>query len=116
MKRLKLLKQMAVILSICFAGEFVRSALHLIVPGNVIGMLLMLFCLKTGIVKIHNIEEISNFLLDHLAFFFLPAGVGLISCFTLVKGSLFSLITITFISTIIIMATTGIVVQATKRR
>lgn len=89
---------------------------NLPVPGNVIGMLLLLFCLCTGIIKLDSVEEVGNFLLDHLAFFFLPAGVGLMTCFSILKGNWAGFIIIIFISTLVVMIITGITVQILIRR
>ncbi|KOF57435.1 MULTISPECIES: CidA/LrgA family protein [Clostridium] len=113
---MKLLRQLCIILGICFIGEALNKLLNLPIPGNVLGMIILLILLNTGIIKLEKIEEISNFLLEHLAFFFVPAGVGLISCFGLLKKNLISITFIILISTIIIMAVTGLTVQLLKRR
>lgn len=113
---MKLLRQSCLILAICFIGEVLNKIFNLPIPGNVLGMIILLILLSTGVVKLEKIEEISNFLLEHLAFFFIPAGVGLISCFGLIKGNLIGIIFITLISTIIIMAVTGLTVQLLKKR
>lgn len=113
---MKLLRQSCLILGICFLGEVLNKSFNLPIPGNVLGMILLLILLSTGTVKLEKIEEISNFLLDHIAFFFVPAGVGLISCFGLLKGNLIVITFITLISTIIIMAVTGLTVQLLKKR
>lgn len=113
---LKYLRQLAVILFACFIGEILHAYLKLPIPGNVLGMLFLLFCLCTGIIKLEMVEEVSNFLLDHLAFFFLPAGVGLMTCFVILKGNWTAFISIIFISTIVVLAGTGITVQILMRR
>ena len=56
-------------------------------------------------------STISNFFLDHLAFFFIPAGVGLISSFTVIKDIWLQLLIVCFITTVITMACTGRIVQ-----
>lgn len=113
--KMKLIRQFAIILIICFLGELIRRIFSLSVPGNVIGMIILLLCLCTDIIKLEMIEEISKFLLDHLAFFFLPAGVGLISCLGILKSSWHYVMLIAFISTVVVMVVTGITVQLFKR-
>lgn len=83
-----MLKQFSIILSIYFLGEGLQKAFNLPVPGNVLGMLILFFGLYAGVVKLEMIDRASDFLLDNLAFFFLPAGVSLITCFTLLEGKL----------------------------
>lgn len=113
---MKLLRQLCIILCICFAGEAIHKLLNLPVPGNVIGMVILFICLCTGIIKLEMIDDISRFLLDHLAFFFLPAGVGLIACLSILKSNWFAILFITFTVTIMVMVVTGYTVQFIKRR
>lgn len=113
---MKLLRQFCIILIICFIGSFLSTVLKLPVPGNVLGLIILLLCLCTGIIKLDKIDLISKFLLDHLAFFFLPAGVGLIASYGLIKNNWPILLVICFISTIIIMTVTSLVVTALRSK
>ncbi|ERI95590.1 LrgA family protein [Clostridiales bacterium oral taxon 876 str. F0540] len=113
-KNMKFLRQFAIILVICFAGEALHRFLRLPIPGSVIGMILLLLGLTSGIIKLKHIEETSDFLLNHLAFFFVPAGVGIISSLDVMKGNWIPIFTIILISTIVVMVTTGITVQLLK--
>lgn len=112
---MKLLRQFAIILGICFLGEIINKILKIKIPGNVIGMIILLICLVTGIIKTEMIEEASNFLLDHLAFFFIPAGVGLLTCTGILKIYWHYVLIIALISTIIVMVVTGLTVQLVKK-
>lgn len=113
---MKLLRQFAIILGICFIGAIVQDLLEISIPGNIIGMIILLICLLSGVIKMEMIEEISEFLLKHLAFFFIPAGVGLISCITVLKSYGISILLVCLITTIVIMAVTGMVVQILIRK
>jgi holin-like protein len=53
------------------------TRLHLRVPGNIVGMLLLLALLSTGVVKEHWVAAAADVLTKHLAFFFIPIAVGL---------------------------------------
>jgi len=110
-----LLKQFSIILSIYFLGELLQKAFSLPVPGNVIGMLLLFFGLYAGVIKLEMIDKISGFLLDNLAFFFLPAGVSLITCFTLLEGKWTAILEISVLSTVVILAVTGLTVELVKK-
>lgn len=112
---MKMVRQFAIILTICFSGEVLRRALNLAIPGNVLGMIVLLLCLCTGVIKVEMIEDISKFFLDHLAFFFLPAGVGVMSSMGILKDYWQYVILIAFITTILVMVVTGITVQLFKR-
>lgn len=113
-KKMKLLRQFAIILVICFLGEALHRVFNLPIPGSVVGMILLLIGLMSGVIKLKHIEETSEFLLEHLAFFFVPAGVGIISSLDVMKGNWVPLLIIIVISTIVVMITTGITVQLLK--
>ncbi|AJA46227.1 putative effector of murein hydrolase LrgA [Clostridium pasteurianum DSM 525 = ATCC 6013] len=113
---MKLLRQLCIIVIICFIGSFLSTILKLPIPGNVLGLIILLVCLCTGVIKLDKIDLISKFLLDHLAFFFLPAGVGLIASYGIIKNTWPILLIICFISTIVIMAVTSLVVTILRRK
>ena len=78
MKLLSLVAQVAGLFVINKAGYVIADALHLPVPGNLLGMLFLLLLLGTGLVPVRWIEASAALLLRHLAFFFVPITVGLI--------------------------------------
>jgi len=64
-----------------FAGSnVVVTRLHLRVPANIVGMLLLFALLCTGIVKELWVSAAAGVLTRHLAFFFIPVAVGLMDC------------------------------------
>ncbi|UGV41157.1 CidA/LrgA family protein [Methanococcoides orientis] len=113
---MKRIIQFAIILSICFMGDLIHDFLNLPIPGSVLGMLLLLALLLSGVLKLSMIEDVSNFLLKHLSFFFIPAAVGLITCFSILEGKWIALLFISVVSTIIIVVVTGITVQILMKR
>ncbi|WP_138207520.1 CidA/LrgA family protein [Haloimpatiens lingqiaonensis] len=112
---MKILRQICIILFINFIGEIIHLALRTSIPGNVIGMILLLVLLCTGLMKLELIEEISDFFLKNLAFFFLPAGVGLISCMSLLSGNWGTILLICLLSTIVVIVVTGFTIQILKK-
>ncbi|MBE6050001.1 MAG: CidA/LrgA family protein [Clostridium sp.] len=113
---MKLFREALIIFGIYLLGEFISKILSLPIPGNVLGLIILLILLCTNIIKPSQIENISNFLLDHLAFFFIPAGVQLMSSCGLIKDSWAKLIIICILTTIIVIGCTGIIVQAISRK
>ena len=112
---MKILRQMALLLLIVFIGDILNRVFKIPIAGNILGMILLLVALLTGIIKLHQIEEISKFLLDHLSFLFIPAGVGLLSVTGVLKDSWYFLLLIAIITTILVMAVTALVVQFLRR-
>ena len=79
-------------------------------------MFILLILLLTGIVELEMIEGVSNFLLDHLTFFFVPAGISIMTQFDLIKDTWARFLLVVFISTVLVIAITGIVSQALLKR
>ena len=73
-----LLAQLLGLLVLNYAGYAMAAALHLPLPGNLVGMLFLLALLVTGALPLQWIEGSAALLTRHLAFFFIPITVGLI--------------------------------------
>lgn len=116
MVKLKLFREALIILGIYLVGEFLSTSLHLPIPGNILGMIILFVLLCTKVVKVENISTVTNFLLDHLAFFFIPAGVGLMASMGIIKSTWWQLLVVCLSTTVIIIGVTGIIVQFISKR
>ena len=112
---MKYLKQFGIILLISLMGEALRMLLPLPIPASVYGLVLMLIALMTGIIKIHQIKEVSAFLIEIMPVMFVPAGAGLITAWSTLKPICVPVLIMTFISTVIVMVVTGKVTQGVIR-
>ncbi len=70
---------LTILLSCQLAGEIVSQALHLPVPGPVLGMVLLATLLIVRGRLPAALEQVADTLLRHLSLFFVPAAVGVIS-------------------------------------
>lgn len=59
-------------------GELLSRALHLPLPGPVVGMLLLLLALRWATVQ-KSVGAVAEFLLAHLSLLFVPVGVGVMT-------------------------------------
>lgn len=112
---MKILKQFAIIFSVCWISLVIEHYLPFSFPASVIGMLLLFFCLLTGILKIEHVQEKADFLLSNMAFFFVPAGVSIINYFDVLKSSILPLLVICCVSMVITFAVTAFSVTWTIR-
>jgi holin-like protein len=71
--------QMMVLLSIYLLGNRISEFFHLKIPGNVIGIVILLGLLWLRIIKVEQLELAVSILLKHLGFFFIPISVGLMT-------------------------------------
>ncbi|MDO4295166.1 MAG: CidA/LrgA family protein [bacterium] len=104
---MKLLKQVAIIFSICWVSEIVEQLLPFSFPASVIGMILLFVFLLSGGLKIAHIQEKSDFLLSNMAFFFIPAGVSVMNYFDVLKSSALPLLLVCVLTTVITFAATA---------
>lgn len=112
---MKYLRELLIIFGILFVSNLIQSLTGIPMPGTVLGMILLLVLLLTGIVKLEMIENVTKFLLDHLTFFFIPGGVALISQIDLIKDEWLSLLIVIVAAAVLVIAVTGLTVQALKK-
>ena len=109
---MKYLKQFGIILALSFIGEFLNDFLPLPIPASIYGIILMFLCLKTKIIPLSAVEETARFLIEAMPLMFIPAAVGLLESWNIIKGVWIQYISITAISTVIVMIVAGHVTQA----
>jgi holin-like protein len=102
-----MLQGMVLLLVFQLAGEGISTLFALPIPGNVIGMALMLVALSAGWVKLEWLQEAADLLLSYMALFFVPAGVGVMLYFDLIGREWLPIVAGTLISTFVVMAVTG---------
>ena len=112
---MKIIKQIGIIFTVCWVSLVIEKILPFAFPASVIGMILLLICLMTGILKMEHIQEKADFLLENMAFFFIPAGVSIINYFDVLKNSVIQLIVICVVSTMVTFAVTAYTVTFTIR-
>jgi holin-like protein len=90
--------------------------LDLPIPGNVMGMGLLLLALTTGWIDVKWIEEAADILLSNMTLFFVPAGVGVMVYSDLIAAEWLPITVATIISTFVVMAVTGVLAQKLENR
>lgn len=76
LRLLHLLAGFALLWAFFFAGQQLKQWLHLILPGNVLGLFLLLIAISLKLVKIRWIEPAARFLLFLMPLLFVPIFVG----------------------------------------
>ena len=112
---MKIICQIGVIFAVCWFSQLIEAALPVPFPASVIGMLLLLALLATGLLKIEHIREKADFLLANMAFFFLPAGVSVINYFDVLGRSAVALVLVCLLSTVITFGATALSIRFTLR-
>lgn len=112
---MKYMKQFALIALITFLGEVLNLVLPLPVPASIYGMVLLFVCLMTGLVKLPQIEETADLLLNVMPIFFISPTVSIMSSVGMMKDDLFGILLTCVVSTMVVMAVTGWVTQAVMK-
>ncbi|WP_363323633.1 CidA/LrgA family protein [uncultured Rikenella sp.] len=87
-----------------------------VIPGSVLGMLLLFIALALGWVEPGRVDRLSELLLDNMVLFFLPAAVGLIASVGLILNNLTAILVAAAVSTVLIVAAVGITQQRLEVR
>ena len=74
-----------VLLGFWLLGEGVVTLFHWTIPGSIIGMVLLTLALEFKWLKLSSVEDVSDFLIRNMAFFFIPPGVGLMVNFDMIN-------------------------------
>lgn len=110
---MKVFNQLVIILCIWVIGEYISSFIQgiILIPGSIVGMLLLFLLLQFKVLDLSSIENISGFFLDNMAIFFIPAGVSLIKSLDLIRENVLVLLLVICLSTLIVMYATGVIVE-----
>ncbi len=104
---MKYLFQFLIILIITFLGEVLHKFIPLPIPASIYGLILMLICLNTKIIKIEQVKDAGNFFLEIMPVMFIPAAVGLITVWKDIAYNIVPILIITILTTVLVMVATG---------
>lgn len=113
---MKYIKQFLLILLISFVGELLNMLLPLPIPASIYGMVILFVGLMTGLIRLASVKETGKFLIEIMPIMFIPAGVGLINSWGVLRSILIPVVVITVVTNLTVMLATGRVSQGIIRR
>jgi holin-like protein len=107
-KLFRFIRGLALIVICYYIGEFLSLQIGGFISPSVMGMLILFALLQFKILKTTWIEKASDFLLDNLVLFFVPAtaGVALIP-FAIIKDDALTVIIASIISSVLVLIVVG---------
>lgn len=108
---MKYIKQFGIILGITFIGEVLKYILPLQLPASIYGLILMFVALIVGVIKVDQVKDAAELLIEIMPIMFIPAGVGLLDSWQALKSICLPVIFIIVVSTVVVMAVSGRVTQ-----
>lgn len=112
---MKIIKQIGIVMGLCWISLVMEKLLPFSFPASVIGMILLLICLFTGILKLEHIREKSDFLLSNMAFFFIPAGVSMLNYLDILMENLVPILVISIVSTFVTFIAAALSIRLTLK-
>ena len=104
---LLLLAQLCLIMGVYAAGCAIASVLPIALPGNILGMVLLLVLLGTHILKTKYISDACDYLIDNMSVFFIPAGVAIMGCFSILEAAAAKFAFVCIATTVIVFLATS---------
>lgn len=113
---MKYLHEAVIIAAITFAAEIIKFLLPLPVPASIYGLILLFLLLKSGVLKLEQIEHVGGLLLELMPLLLVPASVSFLTVLDMIQGMLLPVLIMGFVGTVVVMIVTGMVSQALVRR
>ena len=108
---MKYVRQFVIIMLFTFLGEVLKALLPFPVPASIYGLLALLIELETKLLPLASVRDVGEFFVEIMPLTFIPAGVGLLESWGVMKPMLGSLVLTVVVSTILVMAVSGLVTQ-----
>ena len=112
---MKFLNGVTLLLVYQLTGEILVRLLGLPIPGPVLGMVMLFVTLMIRGSAPDSLSEASSALLSHLSLLFVPAGVGMMTHFGRIADEWLTITLALFLSTVITMVATALIMQLTTR-
>lgn len=107
--------QIVLLAGIWLLADTAVRTLHLPLPANLTGMLLLLACIFLGVVKAQWFSAGARWLLAEMLLFFVPAVVAVVNYQELLLQEGWRIMIVLVISTILVLGTTALVVDRVYR-
>lgn len=113
---MKFIKQFLIIVIISFVGEVCNKWIPLPIPASIYGLVILFVALMTGAIKLEQVKETGKFLIEIMPLMFIPAAVGLLDSWKVLKPIWIPVVVITLVTTVLVMVVTGRVTQFVIRQ
>ena len=110
------IRQFGIILLISLVGELLGMVIPLPVPASIYVLVLLFLALQLRLLPLEEVRDAAHFLIEIMPLMFIPAAVGLMSSWGVLRANLAAYLVITLVSTLLVMLAAGRVTQRCLRR
>ena len=100
---MKYIRQFMIIILISFVGEVLHYLLPLPISASIYGLVLMLVGLASGLIPLAAVKDTAYFLVETMPLMFIPAAVGLLESWPVLKPMCGPIVAITVLSTVTVL-------------
>ncbi len=112
----KMIKSCTVIFGCLLVGEGLVYLTGIPFPSSIAGMLLLTALLALRVVKLSWVKPMTDLMVRNLAFFFVPAGVGLMLYLDVFRREALPIGMSVVVGTFVVLAVVGLTYQNTKKK
>ncbi|MEK4228581.1 CidA/LrgA family holin-like protein [Solibacillus sp. FSL H8-0538] len=116
MRVLRIMAQIAILFVYYYIGTLIVDFTGIIIPGSIIGLVLLWLTLYFKLIKVEFIQDGAGFLLAFLTLFFIPSTVAVVNYPELLSIAGAYLVIAVIVSTICTIVITGKVSQFIEKR
>ena len=109
-------RQAAILAAITFLAEIIKYLLPLPVPASIYGLILLFLLLKSGVLKLEQVEDVGGFLLEVMPVLLVPPSVSFLTALDAIQDLLLPVLIMGFLGTTAVLAVTGRAAQWAVRR
>lgn len=108
---MKFLKQLILIMAFTFLGEVCHWLIPLPIPASIYGMVLLFLALSCKLIPEGAVKESGDFLTSLLPLLFIAPTVNLQDSWDLIRDSVWILVIVVVVTTVLTFACSGLVTQ-----
>lgn len=113
---MKYLQQAVILAAVTFAAEIIKYFVPLPIPASIYGLILLFSLLKSGLLKLEQIQDVGNLLLELMPLLLVPASVSFLTALDTIQKMLLPVLIMGFAGTTAVMLVTGLLSQWMIRR
>lgn len=113
---MKYICQVTIVLGFTLLGELAHLLLPLPIPAAIYGLVLLFLALMLGIVKLHQVDGVSRFLIGGMSVLFVSPGVGIAQVWHQISSSAVGIFLVALVSTVVVFLVSGLVTQAILKK
>lgn len=115
LQRVRVPLQVALYVGLFLASEQLVNWLHLPLPANIVGMLLLLAMIMLRVMPLGWVKAGASWLLAEMLLFFVPAVVAVVNYGDLLRVEGWRILLVIGLSTLLVLAATSLVVERVYR-